>query len=50
LLLLLLLLFAVAAIAVQQASPFERMQWGVLNSAVSLCGYFAAAAVVDNPR
>jgi hypothetical protein len=32
-----------------QATPFQRMQWSVLNSAVSLCGYFAAAAFVDKP-
>jgi hypothetical protein len=25
------------------------MQWTVLNSAVSLCGYWAAAALVDKP-
>jgi hypothetical protein len=30
-----------------QATEFERMQWTVLNSAVSLCGYWAAAALVD---
>lgn len=30
-----------------QATPFERMQWTVLNSAVSLMGYWAAAALVD---
>ncbi|GBF98449.1 proton phosphate symporter [Raphidocelis subcapitata] len=30
-----------------QATPFERMQWTLLNSAVSLCGYWVAAALVD---
>ena len=29
------------------ATPFERMQWTVLNSAVSLAGYWLAAAWVD---
>ncbi|KAI8468145.1 MAG: major facilitator superfamily domain-containing protein [Monoraphidium minutum] len=31
------------------ATPFERMQWTVLNSAISLCGYWLAAAVIDKP-
>ena len=31
------------------ASPFVRMQWTVLNSAISLCGYWVAAALVDKP-
>jgi hypothetical protein len=30
-----------------QATEFERMQWTVLNSAVSLMGYWCAAALVD---
>jgi hypothetical protein len=32
-----------------QATEFERMQWVVLNNAVSLCGYWAAAALIDKP-
>jgi hypothetical protein len=32
-----------------QATQFERMQWSVLNAAVSLVGYWCAAAVVDKP-
>lgn len=32
-----------------QATPFERMQWTVLNSAISLTGYWCAAALVDKP-
>jgi hypothetical protein len=31
------------------ATQFERMQWTVLNSAISLLGYWAAAALVDKP-
>lgn len=31
------------------ATPFERMQWTVLNSTVSLFGYWLAAALVDKP-
>jgi hypothetical protein len=31
------------------ATPFERMQWSVLNCAVALMGYWCAAAVVDKP-
>jgi hypothetical protein len=30
-----------------QATFFERMQWTVLNSGISLLGYWAAAALVD---
>jgi hypothetical protein len=30
-----------------QATEFQRMKWTVLNSAVALCGYWAAAALVD---
>ncbi|KIY93363.1 proton/phosphate symporter [Monoraphidium neglectum] len=32
-----------------RSTPFERMQWTVLNSAVSLTGYWAAAALIDKP-
>lgn len=38
-----------ATFARAQATPFVRMQWTVLNSAISLCGYYCAAAVVDKP-
>jgi len=30
-----------------QATPFERMQWTILNSFISLLGYYVAAALVD---
>jgi hypothetical protein len=43
------LLPAAPRAAVLQATPFERMQWTVLNSAISLLGYWAAAALVDKP-
>jgi MFS family permease len=29
------------------ATPYEQMKFTVLNSAISLCGYYAAAAVID---
>ncbi|KAI8465659.1 MAG: major facilitator superfamily domain-containing protein [Monoraphidium minutum] len=29
------------------ATPFQRMQWAAVNSAVALTGYWAAAALVD---
>jgi hypothetical protein len=32
-----------------QATEFERMQWSVLNSAISLTGYWTAACFVDKP-
>jgi hypothetical protein len=32
-----------------KATPFERMQWTVLNSAISLLGYWTAAFFVDKP-
>jgi Sugar (and other) transporter len=31
------------------ATLFERMQWTILNSAISLTGYWCAAALVDKP-
>ncbi|WIA41970.1 hypothetical protein OEZ86_009273 [Tetradesmus obliquus] len=35
------------ALLYPKATEFERMQWTVLNSAVSLMGYFCAAALID---
>jgi hypothetical protein len=42
-----MLWFAVVCPCFLQATEFERMQWTVLNSAVSLIGYWCAAALVD---
>jgi MFS family permease len=35
------------ALLYPKATEFERMQWTVLNSAISLLGYWCAAALVD---
>lgn len=37
------------AILSPDAGLFKQMQWTLLNSTVALCGYFAAAFMVDRP-
>lgn len=37
------------AILYPRATPFERIQWSVLNSLVALSGYYAAAILIDKP-
>lgn len=37
----------IAALSGGQATAFKNIQWTLLNSTISLCGYFAAAYMVD---